>query len=137
MKLKVIWGLLTLLLFLIPSLSEAQIVIGPTSKLQWDVVNMGVVLTYDLVVDSSSPVNITDAICAASVPPVTNQQTCNIPLVPRVPIGTHTLLMSARQGTLVSTPSAPFAYTTLLIPIPTNLKISRTWYGRTRYEWNG
>ncbi len=126
---------LAILFVCLATVAQAQIVIGPASTLQWEVVNNGAVLSFNLTVDSLLPVTLTGVTCAASVPPVTNQQTCKVLLAPQVPIGTHSLVMTAQSGTVVSATSVPFAYTTLLIPLPSGLRIVRTWYGAVKYEW--
>lgn len=108
--------------------ADAQAVfIGPTSQLQWDIVAVDIPtaqsLTYSISVDSGSAITLTGVTCAASNPVVAGTQTCSVLLTPQIPLGTHSITMTAASGVLVSSPSSPFAYIDLLVPIPKNLRV--------------
>ncbi len=118
----------TVLFLLITSLASAQpVFIGPTSQLQWDIVAVDVPtaqsLTYSVSVDLGAVVPLTAVTCALSSPLVVGTQTCSVLLNPQIPLGTHSITLTATSGLLVSSPSAPFAYIDLLIPVPKNLRV--------------
>ncbi len=116
-----------LLLISLPLYAQTPVFIGPTTQLQWDVVAGDVPtaqgLIYSLSVDLGVVVPLTSVTCALSSPLVTGTQTCSVLLNPQIPLGTHSITLTATSGLLVSSPSAPFAYIDLLIPVPKNLRV--------------
>lgn len=108
-----------------PLQAQTVIVVGPASVVEWQVPGVGSpanaqLLTYGLIVDTSAPKILTGVVCAQG--PAANQ-TCSVPATGNAPIGTHALTMTASDGVTTSLPSAPFSYVTLLVPIPTSLRI--------------
>lgn len=120
--------ILSIAFLLFTSVASAQpVFIGPTSQLQWDIVAVDIPtalsLTYSVSVDAAAAIALTGVTCANSSPLVAQTQTCSVLLNPQIPLGTHSITLTAASGLLVSSPSAPFAYIDLLIPVPKNLRV--------------
>ena len=118
------------------SLVHAQVVIvGPNSRLSWQDLNTPVAtaltLTVAVTVDAAgSPINMTPIACVADTTVVTTAD-CSAPLA-LLPMGTHSITATNTSGTLVSAPSSAFAYTTLLIPIPSGIHV----IAKVGWLWN-
>lgn len=106
-----------------PTSASAQtpIVIGPLSTIQWD---MGVTVpataqafTYALSVDGGAPSTLAGVTCA-----MVTQTTCKT-LASILPLGSHSLTLTASSGGVTSLPSALFAYLTIVIPVPQGLRL--------------
>lgn len=101
--------------------AQTLIVIGPTSTIQWD---MGATVpttaqgfTYGLSVDGGSPLVLAGVTCAT-----VTQTTCKT-LASILPLGSHSLTLTASSGGVTTLPSAPFAYLTIVIPVPQGLRL--------------
>ena len=122
--------LLVLCLLSVPSLAAAQtiVVIGPSTLLAWDMPGMpptsANACTYAVSESGSSfaPI-IGPIICAAPVPPAT-LTACSVNLIAQstITIGSGSITMTATCGGVTSLPSVPFAYVTIVIPIPANVR---------------
>ena len=116
----------TLALLAVASTAHAQIVVGPLTVLQWDVTAptpaFATTLTYVATVDALPPITLTGVVCAVGVPPVAaGDQTCQVP-ASAIPMGSHSITLTAASGAVTSLPSTPFAYVDLVIPVPKGLR---------------
>lgn len=104
--------------------AQTPIVIGPTSVIEWTMPTTPAPggLIYGLVVDTAAPLILTGFTCGVAGAP-TGFNICTVPAVGRAPIGAHTLTMTASDGVTTSLPSAPYSYLTLVIPVPSGLRI--------------
>lgn len=117
-----------LLVSLLPTVAAAQtpIVIGPASVIEWGMNSAGVTpviaqgWTYALVVDAVAPKPLTAVTCMQGP---AGTVLCNVPAVGNAPIGSHTLIVTATDGVIAPLASTPFPYVTLLVPVPSGLKI--------------
>lgn len=101
--------------------AQTPIVIGPTSTIQWD---MGTTVpataqtyTYGLSVDGGVAAALTGVTCAG-----TATTTCKT-LASILPLGSHSLTLTASSGGVTTLPSAPYAYLTVVIPVPQGLRL--------------
>lgn len=124
MKLAIL-GVCAFLASVLSASAQAVIVVGPASVIEWQVPGVGtpanaMLLTYGLIVDVGTPKILAGVACTQG--PAANQ-TCTVPAAGNAPIGTHALTLTASDGVTTSVPSASFSYVTLLVPIPTGLRI--------------
>ncbi len=110
------------------STAHAQIVIGPLTVFQWDVTAptpaFAATMTYVATVDALPPITFAAAsvVCAVGVPPVAvGDQTCQVP-ASTIPMGSHSVTLTAASGGVTSLPSTPFSYVDLVIPVPKGLR---------------
>ncbi len=111
----------------LPSLAHAQtpIVLGPTSTLQWDMSVPPATAqsySYSLSIDSGNPLPLGNVTCAAG-PSATWPATCKVLAASFLPAGSHNLTMTATTPQGTSLPSAPYAYLTVIIPVPQGLRL--------------
>lgn len=119
--------LLALVFCALPALAHAQVVVvGPSTVLQWDDTLTPLAVAQTLVVSvtvdgGATPVIVLAPVtCVVGTPSTTS--TCSS-LISQLPIGSHTITVTNTSGTIVSLPSTPFSYITLLIPVPSNLRL--------------
>jgi hypothetical protein len=123
---KTILALVALLFVAASASAQSPIVIGPASVLEWGENATGVTpalaqgFVYALTVDTAAPKTLTAVACIAG--PV-GTVLCSVPAIGNVPIGAHSLTLTASDGVTTTLPSAPFSYLTLVIPVPTGLRI--------------
>ena len=107
--------------------TQAQVVvIGPNSRVIWSdaltPVTTAQTLTVTPTIDGVVATIFTPITCVVNSTTATTSD-CSTP-ASQIPIGTHTITITNTLGTLVSSPSAAYSYTTLLIPIPTVVHIA-------------
>lgn len=129
-------SLIAVLLMLAGSLAVAQpahaqsgtpIIVGPNSVLAWEVTTPDIATARLLVIaatvdGTALPAPLTPISCGpgpAGSPATTF--TCSSPLS-QVPIGSHSVTITASLSGATSLPSTPFAYIDMLIPVPQNLR---------------
>lgn len=107
--------------------SAQVVIIGPNSRLIWSdpltPLATAQTLVPTLTVDGTVSTVVLVPTCIVNTTLSTTSD-CSFP-ASVVPIGTHTITMTNTLGTLVSTASTPYSYTTMLIPIPTSVHIAR------------
>ena len=115
---------------------EAQVtIIGPNSKLGWSDTNTPVATAQALVVNATvdaatTPIVLTPIVCVVNTVTATTSD-CSSP-ISQIPMGSHTVVLNNVSGALVSLPSAPFSFVTMLIPVPSNVKV----IARAGHFWN-
>lgn len=121
------------LLLLVPIAAHAQtpIVIGPNTVLAWDMnapvagITPAIVqgYSYAVTVDVAPPTTLANVACvsAPAVAPVLSANSCSVP-ASQIPMGSHSITMTASTGGLTSLPSTPFTYIDLVIPAPAGLR---------------
>lgn len=119
---RILLSLLLVLLWAVPT--QAQVVIGkPGGLLAWDHKTDPAAFSYELIVDGGAPTAIT-ASCTAA----TGLWTCRAP-IPALTGGSHTISIVAKMsvsGTeYKSAPSEPLTVLSVIIEIPTNLRIEQ------------
>jgi hypothetical protein len=118
--------ILSIILLAITTLSaqSAPIIIGPNSVLQWNIAAPDIPtaqsFTYAVTVDGAAPITVTPVTCVASS--TSGIQQCSTP-VSQLPLGSHTVTMTAASGSIVSASSAPYSFVDLLIPVPTGIGV--------------
>ena len=118
--------LFVLVALVVSATAQAQIVIGPLTVFQWDVTAptpaFAATMTYVATVDALPPITFAGVVCAVGVPPsVAGDQTCQVP-ASAIPMGSHSITMTAASGGVTSLPSVPFSYVDLVIPVPKGLR---------------
>jgi hypothetical protein len=123
-------NILTLLCVAFPALAHAQVpvFIGPQSLFQWDQVGVDAAtasgFSYAITCDAIPARTLSAVSCAqGAVPLVPPAATCAANAQTVLPLGTHSCSLTAASGTLVSAPSLPYAYMTMLVPVPSGLRI--------------
>jgi hypothetical protein len=126
MKRFLLLAVLVTSLFRANTVSAQTTIIGPNSLFSWDMTNTPLAtantLVYTITVDATAPKVLTPFTCIGSVTVLTTT-TCSVNAIAALPMGTHSLTMTAASGALVSAPSALYSYTVMLITIPTNLRV--------------
>lgn len=104
--------------------AQTPIVIGPNTQFQFDVATPSVAaaqsLTYVVTTNATPPATIT-LTGVTCVTLTSTTQTCGVP-ASQLPVGSLSVTMTAASGSVVSLPSAPFAYIDFVIPIPQGLR---------------
>ena len=128
--------ILSLGFILRPTAAFAQgspVIVGPTTQLVWDETSpvagftpaQAQGLTYAVTVDATPPAITLSGVTCTAFPPVApdlSANTCKA-LASALPLGSHSITMTAANGTNVSLPSAPFAYIDIVIPVPKGLRL--------------
>lgn len=116
-----------IVLFASSAFAQTPIFIGPISQLQWNVLvpdaPTAQSLTYAIKVDgATTATTLTGVTCASTS--VVGTQLCSVPIA-QLPVGSHSITMTAAAGTIVSAASALFAYVDLLVPTPFNFSVKQ------------
>ena len=120
--------LIACLFALLPTLATAQsvIIVGPTTVLQWDdtltPLATAQTLVVSITVDGNVPPIVLSPVTCVVNPVTATTSTCSS-LLSQIPTGSHTINATNTSGTVVSLPSAPFSYVTMLIPVPQTLRV--------------
>ncbi len=118
------------------SIANAQVtIIGPNSKLGWSDANTPVATAQTLIVNATvdaaaTPIILSPIICVVNITVATTSD-CSSP-ISQIPMGSHTVVLNNVSGTLVSLPSAPFSFVTMLIPVPSGIKL----IAKSGHFWN-
>lgn len=111
-----------------PASAQTPIIIGPTTTLQWEIAATSIAqaqaFSYALIIDAGIPIPLSAAsVTCAGGGAGSTVQTCKALAQPLLPIGSHSITLTAASGGVTSVPSAPFAYLTIVIPIPQGLRL--------------
>lgn len=125
-RLTTVIACVVLVLGLVAAVLRAQtpIVIGPASRLLWEVQTPSPQfaggLTY--VATFPGPPQIVQPLVGVScIAKDATTQTCSV-LAQTLPLGSRSMNLTASDGTVTSGPSVTFAYIDLVIPIPSGLR---------------
>lgn len=112
--------------------AQSPIILLPTTNLVWDETSpvagftpaLAQALTYTPTVDGAAKPALTGITCLAATPiaPDQSANTCKA-LASQLPLGSHTVTLTAGSGALVSLPSVPLQFLTVVIPIPAALRL--------------
>lgn len=121
-----------LLLHAAPVAAQTPILVLPTTTLGWDETSavagftpvMAQALTYVPTVNGALRPALTGVTCvvATPVPPDLSATSCKAPAA-QLGLGSMLLTMTAANGALVSGPSAPLQFATVVIPIPAAVRV--------------
>ncbi len=107
--------------------AQTPIIVGPSTVLQWDAcAPVTLAVAYTLTVDGTAqPAALANVTCVAGTGTLatcpTQFQTCSVP-VTTIPMGSHTVTMTATASGVTSLPSVPFSYIDMVIPVPQGLR---------------
>ena len=131
------WALALCLILGSASLASAQtpVIVGSGTVLQWDetspvagfTATQAQSLVYAVTVDATTPptvITLSGVTCVSITPtaPDLSANTCHT-AASVLPLGSHSITMTAASGSTVSLPSSPYAYVDIVIPVPKNVKL--------------